>query len=42
MKRKVNPKMASWVAHLKKWAKDHKMKYSEAMKDPRARSAWKK
>ena len=42
MKRKVNPKMASWVAHLKKWAKDHKMKYNEAMKDPRARSAWKK
>jgi hypothetical protein len=42
MKRKVNPVLSKWVAHLKAFAKKHKMKYNEAMKDPRAKASFKR
>jgi hypothetical protein len=42
MKRKANPVLSKWVAHLKKFARAHKMKYNEAMRDPRARASFKR
>lgn len=32
----------SWIMFLKKWAKDNKMKYSEAIKDPKVKVAYNK
>ena len=31
-----------WIEHVKKYAKDHKMKYSEALKDSKCKSEYKK
>jgi len=31
-----------WVEFLKKWSKDKGIKYSEAMKDPKAKAAYQK
>lgn len=36
--RKANP----WVAHVKRFAKDHKLNYSQALKDPRCKASYKK
>lgn len=32
----------SWVEFLKSWAEKKKMKYPDAMKDPKAKIAWEK
>tara|TARA_R110002072_G_scaffold41120_2_gene115941 strand:- start:854 stop:1105 length:252 start_codon:yes stop_codon:yes gene_type:complete len=32
----------SWITFLKKWSKDNKVKYSDAIKDPKARAAYDK
>lgn len=34
--------MNKWVAHIKAFAAKHKMSYSEALKDPRCKSSYKK
>ena len=31
-----------WIDHVKKYAKDHNMKYMEALKDPKCKAAYKK
>lgn len=31
-----------WIEFIKAYAKDHKMKYSEALKDPKAKEAYHK
>jgi hypothetical protein len=35
-------KTSPWIAHVKAFAKKHKMKYNEALKDPRCKSSYKK
>jgi len=40
--KRVNPALMRWVMHVKKFAKAHKMKYNEAMRDPRARASFKR
>ena len=32
----------TWVEFLKSWAEKKKMKYPDAMKDPKAKIAWEK
>lgn len=31
-----------WIEHVKKFAKDNKMKYTEALKDPKCKSSYSK
>ena len=33
---------SKWISHVKKWAKDHKMKYNEALKDAKCKMAYRK
>ena len=33
---------SKWISHVKKWAKDHNMKYSDALKDPKCKMAYRK
>jgi hypothetical protein len=33
---------SKWIEHLLKWSKDHGVKYSEAMKDPKCKAEYKK
>ena len=41
MKRKVNPALARWRAHVKAFAKKHKLNYAEALKHKNIRQGWK-
>jgi len=34
--------MSAWTDFLKAYASKNKMKYNEAMKDPKVKDAWKK
>lgn len=34
--------MNPWIEHVKKWASAHNMKYRDALKDPKCKSAYKK
>ena len=33
---------SNWISHVKKWAKDHNMKYPDALKDPKCKMAYRK
>jgi hypothetical protein len=33
---------SAWIEHVKKFAKDHNMKYGEALKDAKCKSSYKK
>ena len=39
--KKTRGKTSSWIKHVLKFAKDNKMKYSQALKDKRCRSTYK-
>jgi hypothetical protein len=40
---KVLPeKLRKWIDHVKKFSKEHKMTYPQALKDPRCKSSYKK
>jgi hypothetical protein len=34
--------VSKWITHVKKFAKDHNMKYNEALKDPKCSKSYKK
>ena len=34
--------MNKWIAHVKSWAKAHGKSYSDALKDPKCKSSYKK
>jgi len=34
--------MSPWIQHLKDWSKKHNMSYTEAMKSPACKQAYKK
>lgn len=34
--------MNPWIAHVKAFAEKHKMKYTDALKDPRCKSSYTK
>ena len=34
--------MNAWITHVKAYAKKHGMKYSDALKDPKCKSSYKK
>ena len=40
--RKLSKSLSSWIMHVKKFAKDHKIKYPEAMKHPKCKATFKK
>lgn len=40
--KKLSKSLSSWIMHVKKFAKDHKIKYPEAMKHPKCKATYKK
>lgn len=40
--RKLSKSLSSWIMHVKKFAKDHKIKYPEALKHPKCKASYKK
>jgi hypothetical protein len=41
MKKKVNPALARWRAHVMAFARKHKLNYAEALKHPKIKMGWK-
>ena len=40
--RKLSKSLSSWIMHVKKFAKDHKIKYPDALKHPKCKASYKK
>ena len=40
--RKLHKALSGWIGHVKSFAKMHKMKYPQALKDPRCKKSYKK
>ena len=40
--RKLSKSLSNWIMHVKNFAKDHKIKYPEALKHPKCKASYKK